>query len=407
MPESLKNSSILLGVTGSIAAYKAIDLSRRLKDEGADVTVIMTSASRNFVTPLSLEVASGNKAYSDIFGEPMAHISLPKNAEVMLIAPATANIIAKAANGISDDLLSACLLSFKGKIIIAPAMNWRMYESKAFKRNLKQVIDDGVTLVPPVRGTLACGEEGIGKMADVETIIDAVKDALTPKDLKAEKILVTAGPTREYIDPVRFISNSSTGKMGYAIAKEAKVRGAEVTLISGPSSLQSSSGIKLIHVETTDEMRNAVIKNLKGVTIMIMTAAVTDFSPVVKHKEKLPKASLTSLRLKNTPDILKELGSMPKKPLLIGFSAEFGYNLKRAKEKLLEKGADLIVFNDISRPDSGFGTDTNKVVLIFKRKIEELPLMTKEEVADAILDRISMLRGQIKSQIKSKIKKKS
>ncbi|MBI4823071.1 MAG: bifunctional phosphopantothenoylcysteine decarboxylase/phosphopantothenate--cysteine ligase CoaBC [Nitrospirae bacterium] len=395
MPQSLKNSCILLGVTGSIAAYKAIDLSRRLKEEGADVRVVMTNASKNFVTSLSLEIASGRKVYSDIFGDPMAHISLSKDAELMLIAPATANIIAKSANGISDDLLSLCLLSFKGRVVMAPAMNWRMYESKALQRNLKQVIGDGVIIVEPVKGTLACGEQGIGKMADIETIIHAVKSELRRKDLSTEKILVTAGPTREYIDEVRFISNSSTGKMGYAIANSGHARGAEVTLISGPSNLKPVSGIKLIMVETALQMRDAVIKNLKGITTVVMASAVGDFMPVVKQKGKIPKAGgISSLKLKSTPDILKELGGMPQKPLIIGFSAEFGYNLKRAKEKLIGKGADMIVFNDISRPDSGFAVDTNKVVLISKRKTEKLPLMSKDEVADAILDRIPMIKAQ-------------
>ncbi|MDP2167197.1 MAG: bifunctional phosphopantothenoylcysteine decarboxylase/phosphopantothenate--cysteine ligase CoaBC [Thermodesulfovibrionales bacterium] len=401
MAKSLRDSRILLGVTGSVAAYKAIELIKGLKEQGASVRVVMTDASKNFVTPLSLQLASGEKVYGDLFGEPMSHISLPKDADIMVIAPATASIAAKAANGMADDLLSACLLSFRGRVVIAPAMNWRMYESPAFQRNLKRLIEDGAALVPPDKGLLACGEEGVGRMAAIGKIIEAIKSAVSPKDLLGEKILVTAGPTREYIDPVRFISNASTGKMGYAIARAAKRRGAEVTLISGPSAIEPPAGVGFIPVVTAIQMRDAVLGHLPGATVIVMAAAVGDFAPEAMGKRKLDKAAVSSIKLKKTPDILSELGAMKKRPLLIGFAAEFGEGrrgdgLKRARRKLIEKGADIIVFNDVSRKDSGFGADTNKVVMLLKGRGNDLPLMSKDEVAEAVLEEIHALRAKRK-----------
>lgn len=393
MRNSLKGKNILHGVTGSIAGYKAIDIIRRLKEQGVSVRPIMTNASKNFLTPLSLEIASEGKVCSGLFSDPMSHITLTRDADLVLIAPATANIIGKFANGIADDLLSTCLISFRGKVVVAPAMNWRMYENPAFRRNLDYLKAQGVIEVPPEKGPLACGEEGTGRMADGESIIEAVKTALTVSDLSGKRIVVTAGPTREYIDTVRFISNRSTGKMGYALARVAVRRGAEVTLISGPSSLRPPSGVGFIPVETANEMRNAVRRQLKGSTALIMVAAVTDFTPQVKFKTKLKKSSLSSLKLEKTPDILSEIGSMKQRPLLIGFAAEAGDKLKRAKEKLLSKGADIMVFNDINIPGSGFESDTNKIVIIDKKGKKEYPLLTKEEASEVILDRISSGKG--------------
>ncbi|MEW6571179.1 MAG: bifunctional phosphopantothenoylcysteine decarboxylase/phosphopantothenate--cysteine ligase CoaBC, partial [Nitrospirota bacterium] len=230
----LKNRSILLGISGGIAAYKTIDLIRKLREEGASVSVVMTEAARNFVTPLSLEVTSGNKVYSDLFNDPMVHISLPAGSDILLVAPATANIISKFAHGSADDLLTTCFLAFKGVVAVAPSMNWRMYENPFFQDNLKNLLSRGVIQIGPEKGPLACGEEGIGRMAGICDIVETIKSIFTKKDLLNERILITAGPTREYIDPVRFISNRSSGKMGYAIARAASRRGAEVTLISGP-----------------------------------------------------------------------------------------------------------------------------------------------------------------------------
>jgi phosphopantothenoylcysteine decarboxylase/phosphopantothenate--cysteine ligase len=392
--KSLKDKRILHGITGSIAAYKAVDLLRRMKEEGASVTPVMTDASMRFLAPLSLEAASGNKAYSGLFEDPMAHITLTRDADLMLVAPATANSIGKFANGIADDMLSTCFLSFRGRVVLAPAMNWRMYESPVFRRNLDYLKALGVTEVPPEKGPLACGEEGVGRMAAVEGILEAVRTAVTEADLSGRKIVVTAGPTREYIDAVRFISNRSSGKMGYALARVARRRGAEVALISGPSSLEPPPGVRFIPVGSASEMRSAVMKELKGASALIMAAAVTDFSPGARSADKLEKASLKSLALEATPDILKEAGGRRNRPLLVGFAAEAGDRRERAKKKLLEKGADIIVFNDITEPAGGFEADTNRIVIIEKDGEAAFPLLTKEEAAQAILDRVSgILKG--------------
>ncbi|MBA3070563.1 MAG: bifunctional phosphopantothenoylcysteine decarboxylase/phosphopantothenate--cysteine ligase CoaBC, partial [Nitrospirae bacterium] len=340
----LKNKKILLGVAGGVAAYKSVDLVRRLKDEGASVTVIMTDASKNFITPLSLEIASENRVYSGIFDDPMSHINLPREADIMLIAPATANIIGKFANGIADDLLSTCFLSFRGKVVIAPSMNWRMYDNPIFQENLRRLISYGVIQAGPDRGTLACGEEGIGRMADVSEIIEIIKSAFSKKDFFKKKIIVTAGPTREYLDPVRFLSNRSSGKMGYAIARACIRRGAEVILISGPSCLEQPHGLKsLFRVETAQEMRDAMFKHLPYTDIVIMAAAPADFSPEKKGKTKIEKSGKLAVNFKSTPDILSEMGKLKNKPLLVGFAAETGRRLDRAKKKLIQKNADIIV----------------------------------------------------------------
>ena len=275
----LKNKSVLLGVTGGVAAYKALDVIRRLREEGASVTVISTEAAGHFVTPLSLEVASGAKVYTDLFSNPLSHITLPSQADIFLVAPATANSIGKFANGIADDLLSTCMLAFPGKVIIAPSMNWRMYENPVVQENLQKLLSRGMIQIGPEKGSLACGEEGWGRLAEVPDIVEAVKSALTKKDLSKERIIVTAGPTREYLDPVRFLSNRSSGKMGYAIARAALRRGAEVTLISGYSSLQPPKGAALISVDTAHDMLTAVHKHLHEATVLIMAAAVSDYMP--------------------------------------------------------------------------------------------------------------------------------
>lgn len=386
----LKNKKILLGVTGGVAAYKAVDLIRRLKDDGASVTVVMTDASKNFITPLSLQIASGNKVYSGLFEDPMSHIELSRDADLMLIAPATANIIGKFANGIADDLLSTCILSFRGKVVIAPSMNWRMYENPMVRGNLNRLTAHGILQVGPDKGTLACGEEGVGRMADVNEIIEAVKSALSKKDLSKKKVIVTGGPTREYLDPLRFISNRSSGKMGYAIAGECIRRGAEVILISGPSALQAPRGLKaFVKVETAGEMREAVFKNLSKTDIVIMAAAPADFSPEKKEKIKIDKSEKLSIKFKNTPDILAEIGKLKKRPLLVGFAAETGKRLDRARAKRMRKGADIIVFNDVTEAGSGFDVDTNKITIIGKDREKPLPLMTKHEASEAILDVVS------------------
>ena len=388
----LRNKSILLGVTGGVAAYKAVDLIRRLREEGSSVTVIMTEAAKNFITPLSLEVASQDRVYSDLFSDPMAHITLPFNADVMVIAPATANIIGKFARGIADDLLSTSLLSFRGKVIIAPSMNWRMYENPVFQENLRYLLSRGVIQVGPEKGGLACGEEGLGRMSDVSEIVESIKSSLTKKDLLKEKVIVTAGPTREYLDPVRFISNRSSGRMGYAIAGAALRRGAEVTLISGHSSLNLPKGVNFIPVETAADMFEAVNKELNLSTVLIMSAAVSDFMPSKKFKNKIEKSGELLLKLNKTPDILSEVGKKKNRPFIIGFAAEAGRGVERAEKKLKEKNMDMIIFNDVTEVGSGFDVDTNKVVIIDKEKKIKLPLMSKNSVADAILDRLVEIR---------------
>ena len=389
----LRNKSILLGVTGGVAAYKAVDLIRRLREEGSSVTVIMTEAAKNFITPLSLEVASQDRVYSDLFSNPMAHITLPFNADVMVIAPATANIIGKFARGIADDLLSTSLLSFRGKVIIAPSMNWRMYENPVFQENLRYLLSHGVIQVGPEKGGLACGEEGLGRMSDVSEIVESIKSSLTKKDLLKEKVIVTAGPTREYLDPVRFISNRSSGRMGYAIAGAALRRGAEVTLISGHSSLNLPKGVNFIPVETAADMFEAVNKELNLSTVLIMSAAVSDFMPSKKFKNKIEKSGELLLKLNKTPDILSEVGKKKNRPFIIGFAAEAGRGVERAEKKLKEKNMDMIIFNDVTEVGSGFDVDTNKVVIIDKEKKIKLPLMSKNSVADAILDRLVEIRA--------------
>jgi phosphopantothenoylcysteine decarboxylase/phosphopantothenate--cysteine ligase len=391
----LKNKSILLGVSGGVAAYKSVELVRRLREEGASVAVVMTEASRQFVTPLSLEVASQNKVFTSLFEAPMAHITLPSDADLLVVAPATANIIGKFANGIADDLLSTCLLSYRGRVIIAPSMNWRMYENGMFQENLKKITSlPDIIQVGPERGDLACGEEGMGRMADIAVLVDAAKAALSKKDLVAEKIVVTAGPTREYLDPVRFISNRSSGKMGYSMARAARNRGAEVTLISGPSALKKPEGLKFFQVETSGEMSETVQRELRDdATVLIMAAAVADFSPVEKFGSKIEKNDELLLRLRCTEDIISAVARRDKRPFIIGFAAETGKDTRRAAEKMKRKNMDMIIFNDVTEPDAGFDTDTNRVVIIDKSGETCLDLMEKDLVAEAILDRFTEIRA--------------
>lgn len=389
----LKDKKVLLGVTGSVAAYKSIDLTRRLTEEEASVHVIMTDASKNFITPLSFEIASRNKVYLSTFEDPMSHITLTSGADLMVIAPATANIIGKFANGIADDMLSTSLLSFRGKVVIAPAMNWRMYENPVFQKNLNYLKSIGAIQVGPEKGSLACGEDAIGRMSDVGEIMEEIRSALTRKDLSGEKVIVTAGPTREYMDPVRFISNRSSGKMGYAVARAAKRRGADVILISGPSNQEPPLYSGFIAAETAKEMRHAVIDNLKGCSIVIMAAAVADFSPKGKSDAKKDKSRELTLKLISAPDILAEIGSMKKRPFLVGFAAETGADISRARRKLFEKGADMIVFNNVMSEGSGFDVDTNEITIIERGGESPFPLMTKDEAANALLDRIVEITG--------------
>lgn len=389
----IKGKSILFGLTGSIALYKSIEIIRALVERGATVHAIMTEASRKFVTPLCIESATGCKVYFDMFEDAFSHIELARKADLFVIAPATANIINKYANGIANDLLSTALLVYRGPILLAPAMNWRMYENPITQKNLQYLRTLGVKTVGPEWGMLACGEEGLGRMSEPDKILEHIISAVTDKDMLNERVLVTAGPTREYIDPVRFISNRSSGKMGFAIAKVAFRRGAEVILISGPTSLKiDNDDIHLIKVNSSDEMYDAVMSNISTATMLIMSAAVADFKPANISKEKVEKGEKLLLELHQTEDILFEVGHLTNKPFVIGFSAESGYKIDRAKEKLFRKNIDMIVFNDITKEGSGFDFDTNEVVIIDRFGQKELPLMKKEEVAIEILNRALELK---------------
>jgi phosphopantothenoylcysteine decarboxylase/phosphopantothenate--cysteine ligase len=387
------NSNILLGVTGSIAAFKAAEIARRLIDEGFSVQVVMTKAACNFITPLTLESITGKPALTDLFSGPYSHISLSKESRLLLIAPATANTINKLSCGIADDLLSNLWLTKAGPTLIAPAMNHRMYHHPSVQKSIKELQKSGVKFIGPVSGSLACGEEGEGRMSDVATIVEAAISALTQKDLKGQNILVTAGPTIESIDPVRFISNRSSGKMGYAIAKAALRRGAKVTLISGPTSQMPPENVSFVSVEKASEMETAVLRHLPKATAVIMAAAVADFTPAAIDKLKLSKKDISVINLKKTSDILKKVGAEKGKRVVIGFAAETGKNIENAKAKLKEKNLDLIVLNDITQKGAGFNVDTNIVTIIDRKgKITDYPLMKKIEVANVILDTLTGLK---------------
>ncbi|UCD34200.1 MAG: bifunctional phosphopantothenoylcysteine decarboxylase/phosphopantothenate--cysteine ligase CoaBC [Nitrospiraceae bacterium] len=389
----LEKRNILLGVTGSIAAYRAVDLVRRLIDEGAGVRVVMTESACRFVTPYLFETISGNPVGTDLFADPFTHITLAKESHLFVIAPATANTINKISCGIADNLLSTLWLAYEGPALIAPAMNSRMYRHPTVQKNIVAMEKAGVTFVGPETGSLACGEEGEGRMADIPDIVDAALTTLASRDLADQNILITAGPTRESIDPVRFISNRSSGKMGYSLARAACRRGARVTLISGPSALRPPAGVTFVPVTTAMEMQKAVQRCLNRSTAVVMAAAVSDYAPAETAQVKLKKKDATSIKLKKTPDILKGIGRSRGKRVLVGFAAESGRGLASAKQKLKEKNCDLIVLNDISREGAGFDVDTNQVTMIDRGgRVTDYPLMQKADVADIILDRINEMK---------------
>lgn len=384
----LRGKKILYGITGSVSAYKAIEVIRRLKDEGASVDVVMTKSSLQFIPALAVRSACDVEVYTDLFDPPMSHIKLPEEADLFLIAPATANIIGKYSSGVADDLLSTMLLVFSGKVVFAPAMNYRMYENPIVHGNIQRLKEWGVHFIEPETGPLACGESGKGRLAETGRILETLKGLLTKKDLMGHKILVTAGPTREFVDPVRFISNRSSGKMGYAIAVSAKRRGAEVTLISGPVALKKPYDIETIYVETAAQMYEQTLRHAESSSIVVMAAAVADYTPLTKTEKKLQKQESLALELKKTEDILRAIASLRPRPFVVGFSAQTGKEIQKAREKLYEKGVDMIIFNDVLEPGSGFDVDTNKVTLLFKSKEQEvdLPQMSKEELAEVLLD---------------------
>jgi phosphopantothenoylcysteine decarboxylase/phosphopantothenate--cysteine ligase len=394
----LNGKEIILGVTGGIAAYKAVELLRLLTKAGADVHVIMTRSAEEFITPLTFQTLSMNPVSTSLFNliseREIGHISLADRADLFIIAPATANIVGKLAGGIADDMLTTTVMATKAPVLIAPAMNVNMYQNPLYKENEAKLKRHGYLFVEPAKGLLACGWEGEGKLQEPGVIFEEAVAALTPKDLVGEHLLVTAGPTREELDPIRFLSNYSSGKMGYAIARGARRRGASVTLITGATCLEAPWGVKSVAVESAEEMRAAVLDHLPVSTIIIKAAAVADYRPRLRADEKIKKAdSPLVLELTKNPDILAELGKIKAERLLVGFAAETENLLGNAAKKLAEKNLDMIVANDVSQAGAGFNVDTNIVKLLFKNgQVEELSLMGKEALADVILDRVAALR---------------
>ena len=385
---------IVLGVTGSIAAYKIASLASMLVKQKADVTVIMTRNATNFINPITFETLTGNKCLVDTFDRnfefQVEHVSLAKQTDVFLTAPASANVIAKAAHGIADDMLTTTLLACTCPKIFAPAMNTAMYQNPIVQDNIKTLERYGMEVISPASGYLACGDTGEGKMPEPEVLYEYIVKALTTKDLAGQKVLVTAGPTQEKIDPVRYISNHSTGKMGYAIARAAMMRGAEVTLVSGKVNLQPPMGVRMISVVSAADMAQAVKEAAADQDIIIKAAAVADYRPAVTADEKLKKKDdELSIALERTEDILAYLGAHRRDgQFLCGFSMETEHMVENSRAKLEKKNIDMIVANNLKQEGAGFGTDTNVVTLLSKEDMIELPLLSKEEVADRLLDYI-------------------
>ena len=396
----LKGKTVVIGVSGGIAVYKACDVVSRLKKLNANVHVIMTKSATEFVTPLTFQSLSQNYVVSDMFEEPktwdVEHISLAKKADVFLIAPATANVIGKVANGIADDMLTTTVMATTGKVLIAPAMNTNMYRNPILQRNISILKELGYNFVDPDSGRLACGDIGEGKLASPEKIVDAVVDLFNEdkKDLLGKKIMITAGPTVESIDPVRYLTNRSTGKMGYAIAKMAANRGADVTLVSGPTNKEPPSNIKkLIKVQSAKDMYDAIIDNFDENQVIIKSAAVADYKPKNYSDKKIKKSNDDLIiELDRNKDIAYELGKIKKNKILVGFAAETNDLIENAKGKISKKNLDFIVANDLTESGAGFGTDTNIVKIIDKDgNIAKYPQMKKDEVADVILDKVKSL----------------
>lgn len=391
----LKGKNIVLAVTGSIAAYKIANLASMLMKLHANVTVLMTQNATNFINLITFETLTGNKCLIDTFDRnfqySVEHVSLAKSADVVLVAPASANVIGKLANGIADDMLTTTVMACTCKKIIAPAMNTNMYQNLIVQDNIKKLQQYGMEVITPDTGYLACGDVGPGKMPSEQVLLEYIlKEVAFEKDLIGKKVLITAGPTREKIDPVRFISNHSTGKMGYAIAKHCMLRGAEVTVITGKTDTQKPPFVKIVEIESAKEMFDAVKECYKEQDIIIKTAAVADYRPAYVSDEKVKKKDGDlSLALERTEDILQFLGDNRKENQFIcGFSMETENMLENSRAKLEKKHVDMIVANNLKQAGAGFGTDTNIVTLITADDAKELPIMTKEEVAKHIIDTI-------------------
>jgi phosphopantothenoylcysteine decarboxylase/phosphopantothenate--cysteine ligase len=392
----LNGKTVVLGVSGGIAVYKSCDLVSKLKKLGLNVHVIMTKAATEFVSPLTFQSLSQNQVVSDMFAEPktwdVEHISLAKKADLFLLVPATANVIGKIANGIADDMLTTTVMATKAPILLAPAMNTNMFKNVIVQKNIEFLEGLGYNFVEPDSGRLACGDIGAGKLANVDTIVSRVVDMLNvEQDLKGQKIVVTAGPTVEKIDPVRYLSNRSTGKMGYSIATEAAKRGAEVTLISGPTNLKAPNGLsKYVQIESAEDLYKAVVDNFDDNKVFIQSAAVADYRPNEYSDKKIKKSDDDLvINLGRNKDVAYEIGKNKKDKVLVAFAAETNDLVKHAKGKITKKNLDFIVANDLTQEGAGFKADTNIVKIIDREgSIEEYPIMKKEEVANIILDKV-------------------
>lgn len=392
----LEGKCVVLGITGSIAAYKIASLASALKKLGADVEVIMTRNATNFINPITFETLTGHKCLVDTFDRNfefnVEHVSIAKKADVFMVAPASANVIGKIANGICDDMLTTTFMACRCPKIISPAMNTAMYENAILQDNLAKLENYGMNVIKPASGYLACGDVGAGKMPEPEVLLDYILQEIEyDKDMVGKKVLVTAGPTREAIDPVRFISNHSTGKMGYAIARVASRRGAEVTLISGPTNLDKPLGVRVIDVTSAGEMYDAVVANYMDADIIVKSAAVADYTPTTVANQKMKKSDDDmSIELTRTEDILAWLGQHKlDNQKLCGFAMETENLLENATAKLAKKNADMIVANSIATEGAGFGVDTNVATLITSAGAESLDMMSKEELAAVILNRLN------------------
>lgn len=396
MSRSLEGKEVILGVTGSIAAYKAVEILRELTGRGAAVTVVMTASAQRFVAPLTFETLSRRRILTDLFAldeyKEIGHVTAGERADLLVVAPATANIIAKFAHGLADDILSIVYLSSSCPVLLAPAMDRAMYAHAAVQENLTLLKARGARVIEPEYGELASGLIGRGRLADLSVILQGVEDLLhLQRDLKDETVLVTAGPTQEPLDPVRYLSNRSSGKMGFAIAHAARERGARVMLVSGPTSLPTPRGVERTDVTTAEEMYHAVLEQLDAATVLIMAAAVADYRPSTRTSHKMKKQETLTIELLRNPDILAEAGRQKGSRILVGFAAETEDLLTNAREKLQKKHLDLIVANDIR---VGFAGETTRVTMLDRQgRVEELPELTKREVGHRILDRVVVLRS--------------
>jgi phosphopantothenoylcysteine decarboxylase/phosphopantothenate--cysteine ligase len=394
----MNGRKVIVGVTGGIAAYKAAELVRLLAKEKAFTRVAMTHHATKFITPLTLETLSGNRVIADMWGpetHPLDHITWGQDSDLIIIAPATANFIGKMAHGIGDDFLSTLVIAATARVLVCPSMNSRMYLHPAVQENLRILKARGCAIMEPEAGELACRTEGPGRLPEPEDIVEEARMLLSKQDLSGLRILVTAGATLEPLDPVRYMSNRSSGKMGYALARAARMRGAKVTLVSGPTALKPPRDVALSRVKTAEEMRRTVLADCGQYDVIIKAAAVLDWRPKETAEHKIKKGrGVQTLELVENPDILAELGCMQgnSRCLLVGFAAETQDLIANAKEKLKKKNLDLIVVNDVSREDAGFEADTNAVKIVYRDgHMEDLPLMPKQEVADQLLDRIKTL----------------